>query len=150
MIDIAFVNEVRLRVLEIAGQTGEVRDAGQVARSLQCTPADVEKGLPPARRRSRVRPRARGRVPPQDGEPILGCATQFRVETDGRRYFGNCIWDAVGIVSLFRGDGTVLTQCPDCGDTQELSVVGRRLVSGEGLVHFGAPAKHWWDDIIHP
>jgi alkylmercury lyase-like protein len=81
--------------------------------------------------------------------PFSAVPTAFSVATQGRVYFGNCVWDSLGIVSLLGGEGTVETSCPDCGQRLVLRVTGRRLVEGEGVVHFSVPARHWWDDIIY-
>jgi hypothetical protein len=79
--------------------------------------------------------------------PLSAIPTPFQVEVDGRRFFGNCIWDALGVVAMLGGTGTVTTWCPDCRDQIQVTVADHRLVSGEGVVHFAVPAAHWWDDI---
>jgi hypothetical protein len=43
----------------------------------------------------------------------------------------------------------VKTDCPDCGEALTLVISGRDLVQKAGVVHFGVPAAHWWDDIIY-
>ena len=79
--------------------------------------------------------------------PLSAIPTPFPVEVGGRTWFGNCIWDALGIVAMLGGRGTVTTWCPDCHEHLSLSVRDNRLTSGEGVVHFAIPAAHWWDDI---
>ena len=79
-------------------------------------------------------------------QPFSAVPTPFRVECAGRSYFGNCIWDALGIPALVEADGTVCTACADCGDPLELRVEGGRLLDG-GVAHFAVPAARWWDDI---
>lgn len=79
--------------------------------------------------------------------PLSAIPTPFRVEVGGRRLFGNCIWDALGIVAMLGGTGTVTTWCPDCHQRMSVTVAENRLASGEGVVHFAVPAAHWWDDI---
>ena len=71
----------------------------------------------------------------------------FRVEIAGRTWFGNCIWDALGIVAMLGGTGRVSTWCPDCRDPLVVTVDQNRLSSGTGVAHFAVPALHWWDDI---
>ena len=75
------------------------------------------------------------------------CGRPFRVEASGRTFFGNCIWDALGVVAMLGGTGTVHTWCPDCGEPLSVSVEDDRLRSGRGIVHFAIPAARWWDDI---
>jgi hypothetical protein len=81
--------------------------------------------------------------------PFSAVPTSFRVTAPGRHYFGNCIWDALGIVSLVGGDGQVESSCPDCGDPLMLSVANRHLAVTEGVAHFSVPAARWWEDIIY-
>jgi hypothetical protein len=79
--------------------------------------------------------------------PLSAIPTPFPVEVGGRTWFGNCIWDALGVVAMLGGTGTVTTWCPDCEERLSVSVEDNRLSSGEGVAHFAVPAAHWWDDI---
>ena len=80
-------------------------------------------------------------------QPLSAIPTPFRVETGGRDFFANCIWDALGIVAMLGETGTVTTWCPDCHEQTSLTIADNRLASGDGVVHFAVPAAHWWDDI---
>jgi hypothetical protein len=80
-------------------------------------------------------------------QPLSAIPTPFRVEIGGRHFFGNCIWDALGIVAMMGGTGTVTAWCPDCHEQMSVTVAQNRLASGEGVVHFALPAARWWDDI---
>ena len=147
--DVNLVNEVRVRVLEATRETTRVPSAAELSRALGCSVSDVvgafaqlgdshvfvlEPGDPTRLRMA---------------NPYSAVPTAFRVETAGRSYYGNCVWDALGIVSLLGGEGTVRTACPDCREPLQLEVMGGRLLTQAGLVHFSVPARHWWDDIIH-
>ncbi len=79
--------------------------------------------------------------------PLSAIPTPFSVEAAGRTWFGNCIWDALGVVAMLGGTGTVRTWCPDCHDRLEVSVADGRPSVAEGVVHFAVPAAHWWDNI---
>ena len=80
--------------------------------------------------------------------PFSAVETPYRVEADGRSWFANCAWDALGIPAALHGEGRIEAECPDCGERLELEVRGGELVSGgELLVHFVVPARRWWDDI---
>jgi len=79
--------------------------------------------------------------------PFSAVPTPFVTEVGGRRWFGNCIWDSLGIIGTLHADGRVLTSCGTSGETMELSVSGGAL-SGEGTVHFALSAGRWWDDIV--
>ena len=79
--------------------------------------------------------------------PLSAVPTPFRVETGGREYWGNCVWDALGVVSMLGGDGVVHTACADCGDPFDLRVETRELQPVDAVVHFAVPAARWWDNI---
>ena len=80
--------------------------------------------------------------------PFSVAETPHRVEADGRSWFANCAWDALGIPGALHADGVVQSECPDCGERLELEVRDGELVRGGGLlVHFVVPARRWWDDI---
>ena len=81
--------------------------------------------------------------------PLSARATDFEVTTaDGRRFYGNCTWDAPGVLAMLHSDGTVSTRCPDCDDPLRLDVRGGSMAGPEGAVaHFAVPARRWWEDI---
>lgn len=127
---------------------GEVPSSGEVAASLRVDAAAVETAFQ-ALHEGHVyvlEPGDPTRL--RMANPFSALATPFEVFARGKRYFGNCVWDGMGIVSLLGGSGRLQTSCPDCGEPLVLEVADRRLVRGAGVVHFGVPARHWWDDII--
>jgi hypothetical protein len=80
--------------------------------------------------------------------PFSAVETPHRVDADGRSWFANCAWDALGIPAALHADGAVRSECPDCGEPLELEVRDGELVHGaDVLVHFVVPARRWWDDI---
>ncbi|HSK14862.1 MAG TPA: organomercurial lyase [Gaiellaceae bacterium] len=79
--------------------------------------------------------------------PFSAMPTRFRVETARGAWFGNCIWDALGIPAMLGDDGVVSTTCPDCGDPFEARVSGGELADDGFVAHFAVPAARWWDDI---
>jgi len=80
--------------------------------------------------------------------PFSAIPTPFEVEVGDRLYFGNCIWDALGISACLHADAHIRTYCPDCSEPLSLDVRDGELeATSEGVVHFAVPAAHWWDDI---
>ena len=77
--------------------------------------------------------------------PFSAVPTDFVVNVGERRWFANCVWDGLSILGLF-GDGVLETHSPASGEPITLEV-GDGLVSGEAIVHFLVPARHFWDDI---
>ena len=147
--DAVLVNEVRLHVIRTAIDAMAVPTAPESAAALGITEEQVIEAY---------RQLAEGHVyvlEPGDptrlrmANPFSAVPTAFEVEARGKTYYGNCVWDALGIVSLLGGSGQVQTRCPDCGAALTLVVSGRELVRKEGVVHFSVPAAHWWDDIVY-
>jgi hypothetical protein len=73
--------------------------------------------------------------------------TPFPVVAGGRSYYGNCIWDALGIPAMLGCDGVIDTSCGDCGTAARVAVSGG-AVRGDGIIHFALPARDWWKDIV--
>jgi hypothetical protein len=78
------------------------------------------------------------------------CATDapFKVNAGTRRWDAICVWDALGILALTEADGSVETSCPDCKEPLLLSVAEGRVERPDGsVVHFGVPARRWYEDV---
>jgi hypothetical protein len=78
------------------------------------------------------------------------CATQapFTVTAGERRWDSICIWDALGILALIETDGRVETSCPDCGEALAIDVLhGEAKAPIGSVVHFGVPARLWYQDV---
>jgi hypothetical protein len=81
--------------------------------------------------------------------PFSIVPTPHRVEADGRSWYANCAWDALGIPAALHEDGVVHSECADCGEPVELEVHDGRLARGaELLTHVVVPARQWWQDIV--
>jgi hypothetical protein len=74
--------------------------------------------------------------------PFSGVPTDYVAVVNGRRHFGNCIWDALGVVALLGGVGRVET-----GDLRVEAAIRRVSAPRDYVVHFAVPAARWWDDI---
>ena len=80
--------------------------------------------------------------------PLSAIETPFTVRTGARSYFGNCIWDALGVAAMLDADARISTPCPDCGEPLTIDVRdGRPQAAEPYIAHFAVPAAHWWDDI---
>jgi len=80
--------------------------------------------------------------------PFSAVPTPYRVEADGRSWYGNCAWDAIGICAALHADGRIATSCRDCGEPIELGIEDGRPDDDRLLFHCLVPAAHWWDDIV--
>jgi Alkylmercury lyase len=80
--------------------------------------------------------------------PFSAVPTPFLVEAAGQRYWGNCIWDALGVLAMLKRDGSVAASCGCCGSSMPLRVEDGTLQPAEGIVHFALPVRWWWEDIV--
>lgn len=80
--------------------------------------------------------------------PFSCVPTPHRVHAGGRWWYGNCAWDALGVVAALGGDGRYVTSCPDCAEELALEVRGRELAEAEHVFHCLVPARGWWADIV--
>jgi hypothetical protein len=80
--------------------------------------------------------------------PFSVVPTPFQVQSGSRTYWGNCIWDALGILTMLQSDGQVLASCGDCNAALVVTVSDGVVVDSPGVAHFSVPAKQWWDNIV--
>lgn len=152
MVSDDFKKRVRLKLYELFVADGQCPRWEKVASALNCDVADVKaaaKELADAHMLV---------LQPGSGEvlmanPLSAVPTPFVVETcekaATRSWYGNCIWDALGVIAMLNTDGRVLTSCGCCGEGMMVSVREEEVVcEPAGIVHFAIPAKHWWDDIV--
>jgi hypothetical protein len=129
-----------------AAATGRVPQSPDIAAALGKSEAAIHDAL------QRL---AAGKIlilAPNDGKiwaaaPFCAVPSSFRVTSGGVNYSGICIWDALGIPAALHQDATINAVCGDCGDPMTLEVRGSKLARSEGVIHFGVPARNWWDNI---
>ena len=137
---------VRLEVYRFFVERGRPPVPAEVAATLDRSQASVEDSLGRLAD-ARVLVLAPGTPYVWMANPLAAIPTPFSVEAMGRSWFGNCIWDALGVIAMLGGSGTVNTWCPDCGHRLAVSIVENALSVGEGVAHIAVPAARWWDDI---
>lgn len=90
-----------------------------------------------------------------DGEilmapPFSAVPTPFLVTAgDTWQTYGNCIWDALGVLAMKEADGRIRTACGCCGQAMEIDVRDGAPRPAEGVLHFAVPARRWWEDIVY-
>lgn len=139
---------VRLHIYYHFAAMGRPPTTGETASALGKALAEVEESY---RRLAagRVMVLEPGVLDIRMANPLSAVPTPFRVEAIGRSWYGNCVWDALGVIAMFGGSGKVLTTCGDCGEPMHFLVKDGSLIEGEGVIHIAIPAAHWWDDIIY-
>jgi hypothetical protein len=80
--------------------------------------------------------------------PFSAVPTAFEVQVGNRSWWGNCVWDALGIAAMTREDARISSACGDCSDALVVTIKGGSLADAPGIAHFSVPARHWWDNIV--
>lgn len=138
--------EVRLAVFRQLADSGRAPSYGELANRLGTSDTIVREALGrlALSRAIVLRP---GTSDIWMANPFSAVETGFEVSAGDSRWYGNCIWDSLGVLALVKRDGSVQTPCPDCGEPLRVEVSGGHLQSNDAIVHFAVPAAHWWDDI---
>src|SRR5919204_2541636 len=72
--------------------------------------------------------------------PFSAVPTAYRVHADGRWWYANCAWDAIGVCAALHTDGRIETSCPDCGEALALEIRDARASDEALLFHCLVPA----------
>ncbi|HKP53891.1 MAG TPA: organomercurial lyase [Chloroflexia bacterium] len=140
--------EVRRLIYDELIERGAVPGASQLAKVLGRTIGEVRDAL--------KRMKEAHTLVLQEGDeeilmamPFSAVPTPFLVKIGESAWWGNCIWDAIGIAAMVRKDAIITTSCGDCNDAMEVRIEDNsvRVTGGEGIVHFSVPAARWWDNI---
>ena len=138
---------IRLHVYRHFAQTGRAPSPVEIARAFDLTPSQAERILQQLAGQADALVLLPGSAYIWMAEPFSAVPTSFVVGSGERRWWGNCIWDALAILALLQFDGWVQTACPDCGAELRLEVAGSALTHHDGVVHFAVPARDWWRSI---
>jgi len=137
---------VRIHIMHQAAATGRVPQSRDIADALGRSEPEVHDAL------GRLAAEKILILAPNDGRiwaaaPFCAVPSSFRVKSRGVTYSAICIWDALGIAATLHQDATINAVCGDCGEPMTLTVKNNALLPGEGVIHFGVPARSWWDNI---
>lgn len=141
-------NDVRLRLYQDFVARGEAPTVADIARALDASEEAVAASFErlAASRVIVLRPGSREVLMVN---PLSAVPTRFRVTlADGRGFYGNCVWDAMGIAAMLGSDADIAATCPDCDEPLQLAVRGGALAPTGTSVHFAVPAARWWEDIV--
>ena len=139
-------NRVRLEIYERFLGNGRPPTAAETAAALGLAEGEAEASY---RRleQARVIVLAPGTTNVWMAHPLSAVPTPFLVESERGDWWGNCVWDGLGVVAMLGRNGRVTTWCPDCGEQLVFEIGEGELAPVEAVVHFAVPAVHWWDNI---
>ena len=79
--------------------------------------------------------------------PFSGVPTAFRVEANGRNYWANCAWDALGIPAALHADARIEAPTGH-GQSFRFAIAAGQVQGWHGVVHIPLPFRRWYDDLI--
>jgi hypothetical protein len=79
--------------------------------------------------------------------PFSGVPTAFRVEANGRTYWANCAWDALGIPAALHANARIEAPIGD-GESIRFAIDAGQVKGWDGVIHFPLPFRRWYDDLI--
>jgi len=140
-------NDVRVEMYRSFIEAGRAPDKWQIAGRLGVDVNDVASAV-----RELASLDVIALVPGTDliwlAHPFCALDAPFVVAANGRSWDAICIWDALGILAVLESDGQVRCHCPDCGEALTLTVESERLQTTEDyVVHYGVPARLWYEDV---
>jgi hypothetical protein len=80
--------------------------------------------------------------------PFSAVPTAFPVRSGKRAWYGNCIWDALGIPAMLHRNARIDASCGCCNYEMVLRVEEGRLLGPKGIIHIAVPARRWYEDIV--
>lgn len=142
-----FDTRVKLAVYRYFAETGRAPSLRNVGDRVGSSAGDVQQAYGRLRAQRVLVLEADGssiRMAP----PFSGVPTQHVVESEGKSYFGNCAWDALGIPAALHAPATVHSRCEQSGEPLHLDVPLDGPATSDWLFHCLVPASKWWDDVV--
>jgi hypothetical protein len=143
-VSVTIETKVRLRLYREFIETGHAPSAHRLAEMMGMTVEHLRSALErlAAGKAIVLQPASREVL---IAAPFSAVPTPFLVQ---RKFFGSCIWDAMGILAMLKADGAVETSCACCGEAMSVQVRDSRPQPAPGIVHFAIPARKWWENIV--
>ncbi len=144
-----FETSVKMEIYQTIVQTTQAPSAPDVARSLHRTVAEVQSAFQrlSEKRLLVLEPVDSSRI--RMAPPFSGVETRHTTVVDGKSYFANCAWDALGVAAALHRDANIFSSCADCGEAMTFLVRDGAPLPQACAVHFAVPAAQWFDNIIY-
>lgn len=142
----SLAEEVRVFLFRESAETAKVPQTPEISRALGRAEAEIQAAVEELAA-AKVLILAPNGTSIWAANPFCAVPSGFRVTAKNRKFWGICIWDALGIAAALGSDALLTSPCGDCGHELTLEVRDRELVRSEGVVHFAVPAHQWWDNI---
>lgn len=142
-----FDNRVRQYTYQYVVKTGKAPKVAEAAHELGVSEQEARRAY------ERLTQAHAVMLEPESGElwrvsPFSAVPTAFPVKVGDQIYYGNCIWDALGIPATLHRDAMISAACGCCNQPMVLPVRDGALVNDGGLIHIAVPAKRWYEDVV--
>ncbi len=129
-------------------ETGAAPAATQLAAELNASTEEVQDALESleAEHALVLAPATSGTI--WMAHPFSNVPTDYRVVANGRSWWANCAWDALGIVSLQHRDADIQSRCACCAEPIALTARDG-VIRGQALLHFVVPPRRFWENVAY-
>jgi len=141
--------QVKLQIYDMVARTGAVPSTLDVARTITAPLDDVAAAFRRLQEKRLLVPEPGDASRIRMAPPFSGVPTQFRVRVGERRFYANCVWDALGIPAALHAAALVEAVDGHTGEPITLEITAAGPVPVPCVIHFAVPAARWWDDIVH-
>jgi hypothetical protein len=140
------LDRLRLFVYRHLLRHEESPTVAEMARSLRTSAAKVRASLTRLSESHAFMTQENGEL--WRAAPFSCIPTGFPVTVGKKSWFGNCIWDALGIPAMLNKDARIGSACACCNLDMPVEIRRRRLCAGEGIIHIAVPARLWYQDVV--
>ena len=140
--------DVRVRVFVYGHLLGRERcpTVAEMARGLRVSAAKVRDSLTRLSENHAFMTQENGEL--WRAAPFSCIPTAFPVTVGKKSWFGNCIWDALGISAALTKDARIGASCGCCNLDMPIDIRKGKLRAGEGVIHIAVPARDWYRDVV--
>ena len=146
MIPSLFDKQVRYYIYDYFVKTGQAPSLQDCSQAFSCSLEETQAAFQHLAEQRALVLQSTGEI--LMAEPFSAVPTAFSVEVGSHVWWGNCIWDALGILAMLHTDGRVVTACGCCNDAMQVKIHHDQLVNLSGCIHFAIPPKDWWKDVV--
>jgi hypothetical protein len=80
--------------------------------------------------------------------PFSGVPTDFVVQAQGKTYYANCAWDALGVAATLHSEAVINATYAEDDAPVMFTIRGGQVQHPEAVVHVLVPFQHWYDDMV--
>ena len=144
-----FDTAVKLNIYETIARTTQPPTSAEVAKALTAPLQEVEAAFDRLHKKRLLVPEPGAPSRIRMAPPFSGVETPFRVKVQGKVYYANCAWDALGISAALHEDAVIEASDGQTGEPMTLTVKNGKPIPQSCAIHFAVPAARWWEDIIY-